>query len=178
LAAFFLFLLAEVFLRFFPPPELHEYLGAASPRSGSFVADADFGVAYRSWDNFAADYAARLRDLGELRPTPADPRPIWAFFGNSFVQAPGMLGDHVRDHVFDRRAFYLARNELLCVRLTQARLLLERGFRPERIFFALMPLDVASLGVQPLETVTASEPGALCYRPRLPHWPTRWPCRT
>jgi hypothetical protein len=165
--------LAEAYLRLFPPSDLHPYLGDASPLTGPFVADDDCAVAYRSWDDFAADNAERLRQFGPLDGTPGD-RPVWAFFGNSFVQAPGMLGDTARAHVPDRRIFYLGRNERLEVRLAQIKLLLEHGLEPERLFVALMPPDLLSLGDQPLATYQVTSRGAVTYRPRLPAGPAGW----
>jgi hypothetical protein len=100
--------------------------------------------------------------------------PIWAFFGNSFVQAPGMLADRSRERVRDRRVFNLGRNEHLFVRLAQITLLLDRGLRPERLFVALMPIEMLGIGSQPLSTIYVSSRGALTYRPRLPSPPWDW----
>jgi hypothetical protein len=167
LAAALLAGLAEAFLRNFPPRDLHPYLGESSPLTGPFAPDDDFGAGYRSWDTFRADYSERLDQLGPLD----DARPTWAMFGNSFVQAPGMLADTARDRLTDHRIFNLGRNEHLIIRLAQIRLLLERGFRPERIILLLLPLDVAMLGEQPLATVHVTARGALTYQPRLPAGP-------
>jgi hypothetical protein len=173
LAAALLAGLAEVHLRSSPPQDLYAYLGEASPLPGPFVPADDFGVGYRSWDAFRADTADALRKFGAFGPV-EDGRPIWALFGNSFVQAPGMLADQVRAGVPDRRAFNLGRNELLIIRLAQVRLLLEHGLRPERVIMALMPLDVGTLGYQPLSTLCVTSRGAVTYRPRLPPGPAGW----
>ncbi len=162
--------LGELFLRRFPPQDLHPYLGEASPTAGPFAPHNDFGVGYRSWEVFCADNAERLRAFGPFRGA-ADARPTWAFFGNSFVQADGMLADHARARVPDRRVFNLGRNEHLGVRLAQVEALLEHGLAPERIFVALMPLDTAPVGRQPLDTVHVTARGALTYRPRTPPGP-------
>lgn len=157
--------LAEAFLRRFPLSEQEPFLGAASPRRGILAADDAFGVRYRSFDDFAADNAERLRPF---LPLAAPGPPLWAFFGTSFVQAPGMLGDTLRARLPSRRMFYLGRNEDLLVRFAQIALLLEEGLRPERLFVVFVPGDLASLGAQPLATVEVTEHGALGYRPRLP----------
>jgi hypothetical protein len=159
--------LAEAYLRLFPPGDLHPYLGEASPLTGPFAADADFAVRYRSWDDFVADNAERLHAFGPLTTSPGD-RPVWAFFGNSFVQAPGMLGDTARADVADHRIFYLGKNERPEVRLAQVKLLLEHGLEPERLFVVVMPPDLLVLGDQPLATYQVTSRGAITYRPRLP----------
>jgi hypothetical protein len=46
--------------------------------------------------------------------------------------------------------------------------LLESGLKPHRIFVVLVPVDIATIGPQPIATVTANGSGALVYRPRLP----------
>src|ERR671937_775564 len=94
--------LGELYLRRFPPKDLQPYLGDESPLTGPFVPDPDFGVAYRSWAAFRDDNAERLGEYLPLEHA-ADARPVWAFFGNSFVQAPGMLADTARSGVPARR---------------------------------------------------------------------------
>jgi hypothetical protein len=177
LAAGLLAGLAEGYLRLFPPRDLHPYLGQDSPLTGLFVPGADFGLRYRTWDALRGDYAERLAAFGPLYPTSADRRPIWAFFGNSFFQAPGMLADTARASVPDRRIFNLARNELLEVRLAQTKMLLEQGLKPERVFVELMPTDVCRLGEQPLDSLQITARGAETYRPRLPGGAVAWVVR-
>src|SRR5262245_42699541 len=82
--------IAEVYLRLFAPGDPHPYLGDASPLTGIYRADDDFSVSYASWEALCADNAERLRVYLPFE-SHADGRPLWAFFGNSFVQAPGML---------------------------------------------------------------------------------------
>jgi hypothetical protein len=159
----------EAYLRLFPPRDSHVYLGEASPLQGPFASDAEFGVSYRSWQSFCDDNPRVRTDLSH--DAPADPRPVWAFFGNSFVQAPGMLADTARAGVPERRVFNLGRNEHLCVRFAQLRLLLEKGLKPERVFVALMPLDVSVLGKDPLASLHVTARGALTFQPRLPDGP-------
>lgn len=163
--------LAECFLRRFPPQPQQAYLGEASQRRGPFKADETFGVAYASFDDFTAENVDRMQPF---LPLPAPGPPLWAFFGNSFVQAPGMLADTLRERVPSRRIFHLGRNEDLIVRFAQIALLLERGLRPERIFVVLMPIDLLGLGAQPLATVQVTDRGAIGYRPRLPHGAGEW----
>lgn len=158
--------LAELFLRWFAPRDLLPFLGEASPVLGIYRPDPDFGVGYQSWSALYRDNAPRMGPLPFRRQD--DGRPLWAFFGNSFVQAPGMLADHARAHVPDRRVFNLGRNEYLNLRMAQIQLLLENGLKPQRIFFNLMPTDVLILGEQPLATWDVTSRGALTYRPVLP----------
>jgi hypothetical protein len=162
----------ECFLRWYPPSDFYAYLGDASPVIGPYVADAEFGVTYRDWEAFRAENRERLDPFIGDGNGRGD--PIWAFFGNSFVQAPGMLADRARERVRDRRVFNLGRNEHLFVRLAQIQLLLDHGLRPERLFVALMPIEMLGLGPQPLSTIYVTSRGALTYRPRLPPPPFDW----
>lgn len=159
--------LAEAYLRFFPPQDLYPYLGEQSPLVGIYKADERFGVTYRSFNDFAADNAAALRPWWPL-DAPSDPRPIWAMFGSSFVQMEGMLADTARAHVKDRAIFNLGKNEPINVRMAQIQLLLERGLKPERIIFQMMPLDLKPLSEHPLDTYHVTANGALTFEPNLP----------
>ncbi len=170
LAAGLLLSLAEGYARFFPPVDLYPYLGDASPAAGIYKADPDFRVTYRSWNEFHDDNAARLKLYLPFSKFAPGPR-LWAMFGNSFVQAPGMLADHARVLVPDHCVFNLARNENLLLRLAQIKLLLEAGMQPERIFIELMPVDLAVLGEEPLTMVHVNSKGALVYEPHLPGGP-------
>jgi hypothetical protein len=172
LAAALLAGLAEGFLRVFPPKDFDLFAGEDSPLTGVLAPDEDFGVGYRSWQAFCADNAERIRSYLPLETGTG--RPTWAFFGNSFFQAPGMLGDTAREALSDHCIFYLGRNEPLYVRLAQIKLLLENGLRPERVFVELMPVDMLSLGPQPLASLHVTARGALTYRPRLPEGPAGW----
>jgi hypothetical protein len=136
---------AEVHLRFWPPEDLKPFLGEESGATGPFVADPDFGYTFRSFAELRARYAGRLEELVES----ADPRPLWAFFGNSFVQAPRMLADTARATLRERRIFHLGRNEPLELALAEAAMLLDNGLRPERLFVLLMPVDCLLLGPRP-----------------------------
>lgn len=167
LAAGLLACLAEGYARFFPPVDLYPYLGDDSPAQGIYAPDPDFRVTYRSWEAFHVDNKLRLDLYLPFSKFAAGPK-LWAMFGNSFIQAPGMLADHARVLAPDHCVFNLARNEHLLVRFAQIKLLLEAGMQPERIFVELMPVDVAGLGEQPLTTVKVNAQGALVYEPTLP----------
>jgi hypothetical protein len=167
LAATLLAALAEGYLRLSPPQELHPYLGEASPLTGTFVPDPDLGVTYSSWEGFCADNTPQIQQYLPLEDQ-AHGRKVWAMFGNSFIQAPGMLADVTRVALPDHCTFNLGRNEHLCVRLAQIDLLLRQGLQPERVFVEMMPVDVLPLGDQPLATIRVTSKGALTYAPRLP----------
>ncbi len=173
LAAAFLLALAEGFLDLFPPSDLHPYLGEASPLTGLCVPDEEFGATYRSWEALAADNATALRRYLPFRERFASRKP-WAMFGNSFVQAPGMLADTTRQVLPEQPVFNLGRNEPFALRLAQAEMLLDHGLEPERVFIELMPVDLVPLGEQPLATLHVSACGALTYEPRRPPEPAGW----
>ncbi len=173
LAAGVLLSLAEAFLRLFPPRDLHPYLGESSPLVGIYVPDEDFRITYRSWDAFCTDNAEHLAPYLPFHDHP-DRRKVWAFFGNSFVQAPGMLADHARAGVVDHKIFNLGRNEILPVRFAQIKLLLEHGLEPERLFVELMPVDTLTIGRQPLDSMQISSHGALTYSVRRPRGVAGW----
>jgi hypothetical protein len=172
-AVLFFAIPAELYLRQFPPRDVHRYLGEAAPLTGPYVADPAFGVTYRSWDAFRTANAAALQPFLPFSGS-GDSRKLWAFFGNSFVQAPGMLADCARRRLPDHHIFNLGRNEDLFVRLAQIRMLIEHGLQADRLFVALMPVDLLGLGEQPLSTIYVTSKGALTYRPRLPRPPADW----
>jgi hypothetical protein len=172
-AGSFLTVIAEAFLRAAPPSDLEPFLCESSVLSGGFAPHPGFAVTYRSWDDFHDQNAERLATHLPLTGH-ADRRPVWAFFGNSFIQAPGMLGDTVHAAVPERRAFYLGKNEHLPVRLAQIDLLLAAGFRPERVFIELMPVDLLLLSRHALDSFHVTARGALTFKPCLPGGPSRW----
>src|SRR5437879_5062861 len=73
--------LAESYLRWFPPRDLWPYLGDLSPLKGSYKADVNFGVAYRSWKEFQDENSERLQAVWPF-PSHSASGPVWAFFGN------------------------------------------------------------------------------------------------
>jgi hypothetical protein len=66
------------------------------------------------------------------------------FVGNSFVQAPGMLGDTATALLPDYRIFYLKQNEYLLPRLSLVQTMLESGLKAHRIFVVIVPVDIAT----------------------------------
>jgi hypothetical protein len=170
LAVTCLFGLAEVFLQLFPPSDLKPFLGERSGLTGLYKPDPDFAVTYRSFDAFAADNAPALKRYQPLAK--AADRPVWAMFGNSFVQAPGMLADTARQRLADRVIFNLGRNEPLPVRFAQIKLLLENGLKPERIIVEVMPVDMAV--PQPLDRILITSQGALTQNPTVPPGVAGW----
>jgi hypothetical protein len=170
LASGLLVCLAEGYARYFPPADLYPFLGDRSPARGIYAPDPDFRVTYRSWESFHGENAPRLDLYLPFGKFASGPR-LWAMFGNSFIQAPGMLADHARVLAPDHCVFNLAKNENLLLRLAQIKFLLEAGMQPERIFIELMPVDLALLGEQPLRTMHVNRNGILVYDPALPAGP-------
>lgn len=165
--------LAEAYLRLAPPEEIRPFLGDESGLSGPYRSDPTYGIAYRSADAFRQENATRLDQQAALFE-PGHPEPVWAFFGNSFVQAGGMLADTVRMNAKDRRVFNLGLNTPLPIRFAQVDLLLRLGLRPQRIFFSIMPIDTSRLGHFPLDSIHVTAGGGISYQPRLPgSWPGR-----
>ena len=154
----------EIYARARPPANLQQYLGDRSPMSGIYRPDPALRVAYVSPAAFRQQYDDRLRQLGSLSSS----QPTWAWFGNSFVQADGMLGDTAQAGLPHRRMFFLQRNEPLAVRVAQIRMLLEQGLRPQRIFFVLLPIDIEDIGKWPISSIFVNRSGAITYRVSKP----------
>ncbi|HEY4285191.1 MAG TPA: hypothetical protein VGM62_19175 [Chthoniobacterales bacterium] len=153
-------LLGELTTRLRPPEDLLLFLGDASPLTGMYRPDPELGADYRSVEDFRERYRERLRELEE----PSRPKQTWAWFGNSFVQAQGMLGDMAQADRPDIRMFYLRQNTELPERVAQLRLLLDSGFKPERVIMVLLPIDLIPLGKQPLNSIAVNSRGAITYR--------------
>lgn len=166
IAAALLLVVGEAGLRVAPPRTIQPYL-SDDHRPGPFRSDPYYGVQYESWGAFRADYAEGLAPHEFLFDTPNPPK-TWAMFGSSFVQAPGMLADTAREQIPNRHIFNLGRNEFLYVRVAQVDLLLDHGLRPERIVFAMQPLDAAVFAHQTVRMVHAGPNGAQAFDPRLP----------
>ena len=160
-------ILAEAYVRYHPPTDMQPFLGDSSDLTGCYRADPEIGANYAAFEDFRTDYSARLAALGALD----DARPTWLWFGNSFVQAPGMLGDTAQAAMPKVRMFYLQRNERPWLLIAQMRALLEHGLHPQRIIFALLPVDAVSLCKQPLESIHVNSHGAITTRLRMPAQP-------
>jgi hypothetical protein len=161
------FLLGELITRLCLPDDLQPFLGEASPLAGVYRPDSEIGVDYRSVEDFRAHYRKRLREL----EAPSRPQETWAWFGNSFVQAPQMLGDTAQADRPDVRMFYLRRNSQLPLFAAQLRLLLDSGLKPERAILVLVPADILPLAIYPLHAMGANSRGAIIYRWRPPPVP-------
>lgn len=157
----------ELYLRVAPPGDLAEYLGAESPRAGPFRPDPRYGAQYRSLDALLADNPGRMEPYLQFLHNPRTPK-FWAFFGNSFAQAPGMLADTAREHVRTRLVFNLGKNEILPVRLAQAEFLLDAGFPVERLFVVLLPIDGHWLSQRGPDQIRVTAGGGIAYEPRVP----------
>ncbi len=157
----------ELYLRLTPPGDLADYLGTDAPRAGPFRPDPRYGAQYRSFDALAADNPGKFGPYRRLFNNPTPPK-VWAFFGSSFAQAPGMLADTARQYVPNRRTFNLGKNEIVPVRLAQAEFLLDAGLPVERVFFVVIPLDGFSFAMNGLDQIRVTPEGGLAYDPRLP----------
>jgi hypothetical protein len=157
----------ELYLRVTPPGDLAQYLGAAGPQAGPFRPDVRYGAQYRSLDALAADNPGRLDPFRAIVGHPSPPR-VWAFFGSSFAQAPGMLADTAREHVPQRTTFHLGKNEIVPVRLAQAEFLLDAGLPVERVIVVVIPLDGYQFALHGLDQIRVTAGGGLAYEPRLP----------
>lgn len=166
LVAALLLVVGELGLRVAPPRSIHPYL-PDDGRPGPYRSDPYYGVQYESWEAFRQDNTDGLKPHEFLFETPNPPK-TWAMFGSSFVHAPGMLADTAREFVPNRHVFNLGRNEFLYVRAAQVDLLLAHGLRPERIVFAMQPLDAAVFAHQTVRMVHAGPGGAQAFDPRLP----------
>jgi hypothetical protein len=172
LAIAVLLAVGELGIRIAPPRNVQPYL-PDDPRPGPFVSDPHYGVQYQSWEAFHDDYRDALKPHEFLFATPNPPK-TWVMFGSSFVHAPGMLADTARKLVPNRHVFNLGRNEFLYVRAAQIEFLLKHGLRPERIVFAMQPLDAAVFAHQTIEMVHAGPNGAQDFDPRLPAVGAGW----
>ncbi len=156
--------LGEGYARLRLPSDIRQYLGEHRSNNNIYRPDPVLGADYRSYEDFYAENLQRLTELGSID----SPSPTWLFFGNSFVQAPGMLADTARRARPDMRIFNLGKNIDLPLRVAQARMLLRAGLRPQRIFFILLPHDLWSIGRRPLSFIEVTPEGAITTRIRWP----------
>jgi hypothetical protein len=160
-------LIGEGYARLAPPKDVRAHFSSGGPKVGIYRPDPQLGADYRSFEELRKENAARLAELGPLDA----PRPTWLFFGNSFVQARGMMADTARRMRPDHRIFNLGRNVEMPLRAAQARHLLAAGLRPERMFFVLLPLDLTHIGKRPLSFIDVTPDGAITSRLRWPDPP-------
>jgi hypothetical protein len=160
--------LAEAYVRLRPPADVQDYLGDASPLSGIYKPDPVLSVDYHSFGDFRALNAERFDGFGPLD----SPRPTWAFFGPSFA---GDLGRTAEAAMPSHRIYFDIRDirgptqkDQFHLWIAQARLLLENGFHPQRMFFVLVPQEFARYASTPLAWVYVTRRGAINYRVRLP----------
>src|SRR5262245_54989454 len=160
-------LIGEAFARLSLPRDIRQHFGDDAVRRGIYRPDPELGADYQSYEDFRADNATRLAELGPLDA----PTPTWLFLGNSFVQAPGMLADTAQRMRPDLRIVHLQKNVELPLRAAQARQLLSAGLWPQRIFFVLLPVDMLHIGKRPLSFIAVTEQGAIATRLRWPDAP-------
>lgn len=165
-----LLLAAEAYLRWRPPRDLHPFMGDDAPMRDHYRPHPRFVYTYRDGAAFESAYQKVLADFGPPED-PADGRPTWAYFGNSFMQMPGALADTVAAAVPDRRHFYLKLNPPLMLQMAQLEMLLARGLRPQRVFFEFMPVDSKVMGKLPLRTYRVNRHGALTHTVASPGGP-------
>ncbi len=162
--------LAELYLRWQPPEDLHPYLGNESPLTGIYKSDEDFAVTYKDWESLRSENAQKFDEYKAVL-LGKEKLPVWAFFGNSFVHAPGMLADQLRANVDHHKIFNLGKNVPVLLRFAQMKLFLQHGLKPERMFLSFLPVDSLVIGSFPLKTVHVTNKGALTYRPTIPAGP-------
>lgn len=166
-----LLLLGEFYLRWFPPPDLHPFLGNDSPLTGNLAPHPDFGVGFASWDMLRKDNPHTLKPGSPLLPTarsvaegPAE-KPVWLFLGSSFAFE---LVSRFPKVFTEEKATTLDRREKMNVRMAQIQTLLDAGSRPDHIFLVLIRPDFIHLGEFQLEHQTANDQGGYVIEPRLP----------
>jgi hypothetical protein len=155
---------AEYYVRLKPPHDLEPYLGDFG-KAGIYRPDPILRVDYRSIDDYTPFEAPRLADLKPLNTE----QPTWLFFGNSF--AGGLSGSaraQLRSH---RVLFFREVKDELHMRIAQLRLLLENGLKPERVFFTIIPIEVARYVIRPLDWVYVNRQGAISSKYNSPGEP-------
>jgi hypothetical protein len=155
---------AEYYVHLKPPQDLEPYLGDAAP-SGIYRPDPVLRVDYKSIDDYTPFEAPRLADLKPLNVE----QSTWLFFGNSFARG---LSASVRERLPSHRIlFFREAKDELHMRIAQLRLLLESGLKPERVFFTIIPIEVARYVIRPLKWVYVNRQGAISSKYNLPGEP-------
>ena len=168
----------EVFLRTYPPDDLKPFLPEYDQTAGPYQPSENLGFAFASFDALVEENPRTLKkplqqNKGYHKQWPAD---TWALFGTSFVHMRGALADTIRREWPDQPIQLLDRREKLPVRVAQLRTLLEKGYRPSRAFFVIMPVDLEPLLHQPLKSLRITTEGNIAYRAFYPHpgLPNQW----
>jgi hypothetical protein len=169
-SALAVFSFTELYLRFFPPQDVHPFLGDQSPLAGHYVPDPDFVVGFRSWNDLCGE---NPKSLGNGRDEKLRKRAeqTWLVFGNSFAF------EYATWHRKQGRAVHvqpLDHREALTVRLAQIKAILEHGIRPQRIVLVLTPVDFKELGEEPLCCHQVNAHGGRVFLPWLPAGPAGW----
>ncbi len=149
-------LVAEFSIRLRPPDDIKVYLGDKSGLTGIYQPDPVLGATYRSLDVYQPAEAPKLADLQPLNTS----EPTWIFFGNSFARG---LSASARVRYKDTRRilFFREIKDELHLRVSQFRLLLENGLKPERAFFTLIPSETSQYVLRPLGWVEVNKDGAV-----------------
>jgi len=160
-------LIGEAVARIALPKDIRLAFGADPRQPPIYKPDPQIGVDFRSFEDFRRNVESSLAPLGPLD----SPKRTWLMFGSSFVQGPGHLADTAQAALPDIRIFALRRQTELPLRAAEARLLLENGLRPERIFFVMFPIETLQIGRRPLSFIDVHPDGAMATRVRWPDAP-------
>lgn len=156
-------LIAEGYLRIFPVKDIHTYLGEDSPLTGFYKPHDDFSVTYESWEAMSRDNALTEEKFSNYINS-SDSRPLWVLCGSSFAD---MLKRDMQEVIHDKKIAKFHRHKvILPLQIAQLQMLLEKGLRPQKIFFVLLTPEGGRLAEHPLNTSYISSKGALLYQPR------------
>lgn len=159
---------AELYLRYFPPSDFHDFLGADSPNAGKLSLGGAFRISFATWDDLKQDNPRTLSAGSLLDPANDSLKRPWLLVGSSFAFA---LAAESQKLFPDHPTVTLDRRESLVVRLAQIKTLLESGSRPERIFLVTIDVDFCSLAEHRLGNYAVSDLGGLVFAPRVPSGP-------
>lgn len=160
-------LVGEAYARLSLPRDIRQQFGQVNSQERIYKPDPELGADFRSYEDFRALNSPHLNRLGPLD----SPKPTWLLFGNSFVQGPGYLADTAERALPDIRIFAMRRFVEIQLRAAEARLLLSRGLRPQRIFFVMLSTDQLQIGTRPLSFIDVTADGAITTRLRWPDPP-------
>jgi hypothetical protein len=160
-------LIGEAVARLAMPQDIRDQMAPDAKQPRAYRADPQIGADFRSYEDFRKLNAPNLHRQGALD----SPKPTWLLFGNSFVQGPKHLADTAEKALPDTRIFALRLHVNMPIWAAEARQLLSHGLRPQRIFFVLLPVDIAQIGKRPLSYIAVSDDGAIITRMRWPEQP-------